>query len=327
MGNKNSKNKSKNKTNKKSKIKIISDEKKIDKLNQNNNRINQNNNIKENKTKKSISFIYKESKQVIKYYGKFDIISTIKILKDRFFIEESNEQIFFQDDEGDILILNSNIPDNITVNLYIEKDSIPKDPTKVIKIPKQIKQETPLLKFHWILENEEENKRFKDAIVNKYIYKNTTLSENHPAARSSITFTTGIHFFVIRVGSFEYYESLKVVDDLPDIQDPWDFEQKGTSIGFPNNLGLIHKRYNQSVDVGILIDMENKKGAFYDYDKKQIIYKGDNFIEKSIIPIVGKIKSDGVKLVAWLKTGCYIENQGMTILNEGCIPIPDWVKI
>ena len=64
--------------------------------------------------------------------------------------------------------------------------------------------------------------------------------------------------------------------------------------------------------------MERKKCAFYNYDKKKII-KHYN--------MVGKIKSDGVKIVAWLKRGFFGEKAGMTILNEGCIPIPDWVKI
>ena len=41
----------------------------------------------------------------------------------------------------------------------------------------------------------------------------------------------------------------------------------------------------------------------------------------------GKIKSDGVKIIAWLKRGTIKKERGMTILNEGCIPIPDWVKI
>ena len=42
--------------------------------------------------------------------------------------------------------------------------------------------------------------------------------------------------------------------------------------------------------------------------------------------MIGKIKSDAVKIIAWLKRGHYYEKEGMTILNEGCIPIPNWVK-
>ena len=41
----------------------------------------------------------------------------------------------------------------------------------------------------------------------------------------------------------------------------------------------------------------------------------------------GKIKSDSVKIFGWIKGGDGNKKKGMTILNEGCIPIPDWVKL
>ena len=65
-------------------------------------------------------------------------------------------------------------------------------------------------------------------------------------------------------------------------------------------------------DIAIYIDMDMKKCRFYNYDKKTII-------------LSGKINSDSVKLYAWKKSGGCGKG-GMTILNEGCIPIPDWVN-
>ena len=44
-------------------------------------------------------------------------------------------------------------------------------------------------------------------------------------------------------------------------------------------------------------------------------------------PLEGKILSEKVKLVAWIKNDAVSENKGMTILNEGCIPLPDWLNI
>ena len=41
----------------------------------------------------------------------------------------------------------------------------------------------------------------------------------------------------------------------------------------------------------------------------------------------GKILTDSVMLNGWLKMGSCCQEQGMTILNEGCIPVPKWVKI
>lgn len=77
----------------------------------------------------------------------------------------------------------------------------------------------------------------------------------------------------------------------------------------------------------ILIDMEKKMCAFYDYERKKLITTGHNYSPPKIIPMKGKIKSDGVKIIGWLKRGNIKKERGMTILNEGCIPIPDWVKI
>ena len=86
--------------------------------------------------------------------------------------------------------------------------------------------------------------------------------------------------------------------------------------------------------------MDKKFCAFYDYDKQQklgclndsdLSTVRDGFvveIKKSKgEPLEGKILSDKVKLVAWIKNDAVSENKGMTILNEGCIPLPDWLNI
>ena len=44
-------------------------------------------------------------------------------------------------------------------------------------------------------------------------------------------------------------------------------------------------------------------------------------------PLIGKIRNDEVKLIAWLKRGVTREENGITILNKGCIPIPSWAKL
>ena len=71
--------------------------------------------------------------------------------------------------------------------------------------------------------------------------------------------------------------------------------------------------------------MDNKKCIFYDYDKKtknKILYYNSN--KESEEGLEAPILSRKVKLVAWLKRG-YLDEQEITILNEGCIPIPDWI--
>ena len=279
----------------------------------------------ENKnTKKTINISYDGCVQKIKYYGNFDAESIKKIVKSRFFIEESIEKIFFQDEENDILILNGNTPDNITVYLYIQKDLIPKNPTKALKILNPKKEE--LLKFHWVLEDEDLNREFKGCIVDKYIYKNINDSESHPQARSSVTFTKGVHFFVIRVGTFDSYECLRVVEDYsPCVKKEWNYRHN-TNIGFSFDIESCHHTYGKPLDIGILIDMEKKRCSFYYYEEKKLVTTGHNYYPQRIAPLTGKIRDDGVKLVAWLKRGNISIDRGITILNEGCIPIPDWVK-
>ena len=272
-----------------------------------NNKKNKNNSIQNIQSiKKTIIFNYKGNQKVISFYNKFCEVSIKNILKKYFSIEESIDQIFFQDNDDDILILNSNIPNNISVNLFVRKDFIPKNPTKILNISNNIKNEQSLLKFHWVLENEEKNEKFKGCIKNKYIYVNIS-GDIHPSVNSSISFTKGMHFFIIRVGTFQCYERLAIIND--DIKK---YKYK-TFIGFHymHCLEGLYK-YGNAADIAIFIDMDRKKCKFYDYEKKKILTQG-------------KIESDSVILNGWLKCGIRSEERGMTILNEGCIPIPNWV--
>jgi hypothetical protein len=111
--------------------------------------------------------------KIIKYQDKFDVKSLKNILKSYFLIEESIDNIFFIDEDEDILILNSNIPNNLTVYLFIQKDLIPKNPGTVLKISNNInsnnKSRKPLLQFYWVIENDKKKKKYSNCIVNKYI--------------------------------------------------------------------------------------------------------------------------------------------------------------
>ena len=95
-------------------------------------------NKKSDKEKEKTLFIhYSGHIQPLKYHGKFDLVTTKKELKLKYFIEEPIEHIFFQDNEEDILILNQNIPDNISVKMLVLKDLIPRNPTTALKFRKK----------------------------------------------------------------------------------------------------------------------------------------------------------------------------------------------
>ena len=89
----------------------------------------------------------------------------------------------------------------------------------------------------------------------------------------------------------------------------------GALHGFPFALNE-----NES-NMNISKENENKE------DKKEEIKcdkENNNNIEEE--PLEGNILSNSVKVIAWIKGESPDENSGISILNEGCIPIPDWVK-
>ena len=80
--------------------------------------------------KNEINIYYKGVKQKLKYYGKFDEKSIKTKIKQIFKIKEPIEQIYFQDEDGDILALNEQTPSGISVYIFVEPDEVPKNPSK-----------------------------------------------------------------------------------------------------------------------------------------------------------------------------------------------------
>lgn len=268
-------------------------------------------------TKSEINIYYKGIKQKLKYYGKFNEKSIKTTIKQIFKINEPLEQIFFQDEEGDILSLDEQTPSGISVYIFVEPDAIPKNPSTELKIPKTKEK---LVKFHWILDKKYEEKNL-DVIKDKYLYTTLNADDTHPSVRSSCTFEKGKHFIVLRKPKLCYYTMIAVTYD--NNKDAYDQKEAiGYFDGFPE---LEESTFAQNL--GILIDMDNKKCIFYDYDKKtkkNIRYYDKNKEMKEVIEAPIQFKK--VKLVVWLKNNCNNpDNKGITILNEGCIPIPDWV--
>jgi len=97
--------------------------------------------------KNEINVYYKGVKQKIKYYGKFDESSIKSTIKQIFKIEEPLKQIYFQDEDGDILCLNDQTPSSISVYIYVEPDSVPKNSSIALKVEQK---DANLIKFHWV---------------------------------------------------------------------------------------------------------------------------------------------------------------------------------
>ena len=274
-------------------------------------------------SKKEINVYYKGSVQKIKYYGSLDEESLKKTIKQIFKIEEPLSQIYFQDEDGDIIILNDQIPSGLSVHVFVEPDSIPKNPSKELNV----ENKNGLLKFHWILEKS--NPSDLKVIVDKYLYTTVDDDDHHPQARSSCTFEKGIHFFVLRKPVLSAYSFLFICDEDRTYK-------RSDESSYPNTIGICNGcprdenfyNDNYTINLGILVDMEHKKCVFYDYDKRikrKIFFMKNNEAEEGYEAPIGFEKA---KLLAWLKRdACNGDGRriGITILNEGCIPIPNWV--
>ena len=72
--------------------------------------------------KNEINVYYKGANQKFKYYGKFDEKSVKTTIRHFFRISEPIENIHFQDEDGDIVILNEETPSGVSVYIYVETD-------------------------------------------------------------------------------------------------------------------------------------------------------------------------------------------------------------
>ena len=274
-------------------------------------------------SKKEINVYYKGNKQTLKYYGSLEEDQIKKTLKQIFKIEEPIEQIYFKDEDDDILILNSQIPSGISIHLFVEPDSIPKNPSKALNV----ENKDGLIKFHWIPEISKSldvNNKL-NGIINKYLYTTVNDNEVHPHVRSSCTFEKGIHFFVLRKPILSYYSLLLICDENTNFVN-YCFNNDQKAIGIFNGKPEENNYDLYTINLGILVDMEHKKCVFYNYDKKtkrKIIYIKNGKEEEGF---EAPIDFQKAKLLAWLKRdACNPGKKGITILNEGCIPVPSWV--
>ena len=79
-----------------------------------------------NPTLNEINIYYRGTNQKFKYYGPFDEESVKITIKQFFRINDPIDDIYFQDEDGDIVVLNEQTPSGISVYIYCESDSMRK---------------------------------------------------------------------------------------------------------------------------------------------------------------------------------------------------------
>jgi len=259
--------------------------------------------------KKCILVYYRDIMRKISYFGSFNEKTIKSSLKTLYHIKEPIEQIFFSDEEGDIIVLEGdNVPNELKVHLYIEYDPIPKNPENELEI--KANDNSNLLEFHWVIFDKTINPDDWNGLIseNKYTYKAIHNEKDHPIVVSSASFTKGRFFFVIRKGITKYYSALCVIDS------EYQYDPLKTVYNCDKYIGLKgNDNAYETQNIGVFIDTIKKKVEFYDYDGKKLLFSYN-------------INFESAKFIGWIKGKSHGDENGYTILNKGCIPIPNWVK-
>ena len=126
-------------------------------------------------SKKEINVIFKSKTQKIKYYGSLDEDQLKRKIKHIFKIKESLDKIDFQDEEGDIILINSQIPSGLSIHVFIEPDipeNFPKELNLIEKKNSPNKTENDIESKDISINNSEgkgDNKSIDDNINNEII--------------------------------------------------------------------------------------------------------------------------------------------------------------
>ena len=126
-------------------------------------------------SKKEINVIFKSKTQKIKYYGSLDEDQLKRKIKHIFKIKESLDKIDFQDEEGDIILINNQIPSGLSIHVFIEPDipeNFPKELNLIEKKNFPDKTENDIESKDISINNSEEkgdNKSINDNINNEII--------------------------------------------------------------------------------------------------------------------------------------------------------------
>ena len=250
---------------------------------------------------KKIDIYHKGIKQTIKVYDNTSEEDLINFVKKIFHLNVKNSQIFFQDEEGNFLLIPKIIPNGLKVYLYIEpeyKQDI-----------SQIKPNNSLLPgFKW--DNTISNYDGKAKVSNDgYVLGEKYQSSGWTPVVSTTIYKTGKLFCKLNIREDVYqalgvcnlqYDGLKLHWDTPNVIA---FDSDQVYYNNSNNDNDFIKPY------AFLLNMDKKKFIFYEL-------KNDQY--KMMISL--SFNFDEVKIYGWVKS------YGFSILEGGSSIIPDYLK-
>lgn len=138
---------------------------------------------------KVLKIYYKGTCQELSVFDETPCEDVFGILKRVFRIQESIDQFFFQDSEGRIVVLPKKIPNELSLFLYVRQENSESNMQTT---------EKPTLKWRFICTQGTEN-QLVDGI--RYSPINSPNEKYHPSIISSVSFSQGKHFTVIKLDS------------------------------------------------------------------------------------------------------------------------------
>ena len=250
---------------------------------------------------KKIDIYHKGIKQTIKVYDNTSEEDLINFVKKIFHLNVKNSQIFFQDEEGNFLLIPKIIPNGLKVYLYIEPE--------YNQDISQIKPNNSLLPgFKW--DNTISNYDGKAKVSNDgYVLGKKNQNRGCTPVVSTTIYKTGKLFCKLNIRE-DVYQALGVCNLQYDGRNlHWDnpnvvaFDSYKVYFNDSNNDNDFTKPY------AFLLNMDKKKFIFYEL-------KNDQY--KMMISL--SFNFDEVKIYGWVKS------YGFSILEGGSSIIPDYLK-
>ena len=250
---------------------------------------------------KKIDIYHKSIKQTIKVYDNTSEEDLINFVKKIFHLNVKNSQIFFQDEEGNFLLIPKIIPNGLKVYLYIEPE--------YNQDISQIKPNNSLLQgFKW--DNTISNYDGKAIVSNDgYVLGEKDQNTGWTPVVSTTIYKTGKLFCKLNIKG-NVYQSLGVCNLQYDGKKlHWNNENV---VAFDSYKVYFNGNYNDddfAKPYAFLLNMDKKKFMFYELKNN-----------KYNMMISLSFKFNEVKIYGWVK--CY----GFSILEGGSSQIPDYLN-
>jgi hypothetical protein len=248
--------------------------------------------------KKLVRAFYRGAEQRLKVFDGTTENQILESIKKVFHIKSETERIFLQDEDGDILVFPSTIPNGLCVHIHVEPEFEPKETEQMHSPPNQ----DLLPGFKW---NEPFLKSNERSAVSSDGY---TLGNNECASTSAVSTTeykSGRLFFKMNV-NVGHYQYIGVVKS--------DYDGKEIIYESCYNASVVASHYFLKDLIGRTISF----AVYVDFDQRfiEFFYLSDDKVRKrSKQPI----PSGPLKIYAYAK---YF---GFRLLEGGSSPIPPYI--